>query len=187
MSEQLIIRTPRLVLRPWREADLPALAAMHADPRVMEHLPNVLSREESDQLAKRVDERLRREGYGRWAVEIAGGESFIGSVGFAPANFAAHFTPAVEIGWRFAFEHWGKGYATEAAGAAIEFGFRKIGLKEIVSFTVSANQRSRRVMERLGMSHDPADDFDHPEFPEGHRLRRHVLYRLKLVRKATTA
>lgn len=151
---------------------------MNADPRVMEFLPSVLTREESDALAGRIIEKLTRDGFGLWAVEVVGVADFIGFVGLNAPKFEAHFTPCIEIGWRLAYEHWGHGYATEAATAVMRFGFEQLGLKEIVSFTSTANMRSRRVMERLGMSNSPADDFDHPRLPEGHPLRRHVLYRL---------
>jgi RimJ/RimL family protein N-acetyltransferase len=114
-------------------------------------------------------------------VEAPGVTSFVGFVGLNVPKLQAHFTPCVEVGWRLAYDHWGRGYATEAARAAIEFGFTNAGLDQIVSFTVPVNRRSRRVMERVGMTHSPADDFDHPNLAEGHRLRRHVLYRLQRV------
>ncbi|MES1239233.1 MAG: GNAT family N-acetyltransferase, partial [Chloroflexota bacterium] len=117
-------------------------------------------------------------GFGLWVVEAAGDGTFLGFTGLTRPRFDAPFMPAVEVGWRFARHTWGKGYATEAARAALGFGFEVLGLEEIVSFTSPANERSWRVMERLGMTHDPADDFDHPRLPEGHRLRRHLLYRL---------
>jgi RimJ/RimL family protein N-acetyltransferase len=175
--------TPRLILRPWREADLAPFAALNADPRVMELMPGRLDRAESDSMAARIAAHFDRHGFGLWAVEAPGAAPFIGFVGLSRPDFEAGFTPCVEVGWRLAVEHWGRGYATEAARAAIDFGFAPAGhagagLEEIVSFTVPQNRRSRAVMERLGMSRDPAEDFDHPGLPEGHRLRRHVLYRL---------
>lgn len=169
--------TPRLHLRPWRDEDLPAFATMNADPEVMEFFPKTLDRAESDAMATRIRDHFVRRGYGFWAVEIPGVANFIGFVGLSVPAFETHFTPCVEIGWRLARAHWGLGYATEAARAAIDFGFRQLALDEIVSFTVPANRRSRGVMERIGMSRLPADDFDHPVLPEGHPLRRHVLYR----------
>ncbi|HEY2585219.1 MAG TPA: GNAT family N-acetyltransferase [Tepidisphaeraceae bacterium] len=171
------LSTPRLLLRPWRDEDLAAFAAMNADPRVMEFLPKILSPAESDALAQRIKEHFERRGFGLWAVEIVGAIPFAGFVGLSVPAFEAHFTPCVEVGWRLAFECWGRGYATEAARGALDFGYGHVGLKEIVSFTVPANLRSRRVMERIGMTCSPADDFDHPRLPEGHPLRRHVLYR----------
>jgi RimJ/RimL family protein N-acetyltransferase len=151
---------------------------MNADPRVMEYFPKSLDRAESDGLAARIRENFARRGFGLWAVEVPGVAEFIGFVGLSVPGFSAHFTPCVEIGWRLAHEHWRHGYATEAARAALDFGFGHSAIEEIVSFTAVANQRSRRVMEKIGMTHNPADDFDHPRLPEGHPLRRHVLYRI---------
>jgi RimJ/RimL family protein N-acetyltransferase len=150
---------------------------MNADPRVTEFLPTPLSREESDAFVARAEAHFEQHGFGLWAVEIPGVTPFAGFVGLSTPRFTAHFTPSVEVGWRLSPEHWGSGYATEGARAVIEFGFDVIGLHEIVSITVPANARSRRVMEKIGMKRDPADDFDHPLLPEGHPLRRHVLYR----------
>jgi RimJ/RimL family protein N-acetyltransferase len=173
------LRTERLLLRRWQESDRLPLRAMNADPRVMEYLPSLLSPQASDASYDRVQTHFERHGFGRFAVELIGNASFIGYIGLSVPAFQAHFTPAVEIGWRLAFEHWGKGLATEGAQAALRDGFERMGLREIVSFTVPANLRSRRVMEKLGMTHEPSDDFDHPNLPEGHPLRRHVLYRLR--------
>ena len=178
MSPCPTLATPRLLLRPWRDADLAPFAALNADPRVMEFFPKLLARAESDAMVERLRAHFDRHGFGLWAVEVAGGAPFIGFVGLAVPRFEAHFTPCVEIGWRLAAEHWGRGYATEAAGAALDFAFGRLGLDEAVSFTTAANRRSRAVMERLGMTHAPADDFEHPSLPEGHALRPHVLYRL---------
>jgi RimJ/RimL family protein N-acetyltransferase len=176
------MRTERLLLRPWRASDREAFARMNADPAVMEHFPGVLSREESDALVERIEAHFREHGFGWWAVEVTGEADFIGFVGLSVPNFTAHFMPAVEVGWRLGRDYWGRGFATEAARAAVAFGFERLGLTGIVSFTAPANVRSTRVMERLGMTHDPADDFEHPRLPEGHRLRRHVLYRLSRAR-----
>jgi RimJ/RimL family protein N-acetyltransferase len=172
-----VLQTPRLHLRDWRTDDLPAYAAMNADPQVTEFLPAFI-RAESDQRVARIREHFSVHGFGQWAVELIDGGTFIGSVGLSVASFQSHFTPCVEVGWRLAYEHWGRGYATEAATAAIDFGFETLKLDEIVSFTVPENLRSRRVMERLGMTRSEADDFEHPLLAKGHRLRRHVLYRL---------
>ncbi len=173
-----VLRTERLVLRPWRDADLAPFAALNADPEVMRHFPTTLSRAESDALAGRIREGFAAQGFGLWAVEAPGVTPFAGFVGLSVPRFDAPFMPCVEIGWRLATACWGKGYASEGARAALAFGFGPLKLPEIVSFTVVANLPSRRVMERLGMRHDPSGDFDHPSLPEGHRLRRHVLYRL---------
>ena len=173
------IQTPRLLLRPWRDADLAPFAAMNADPVVMEFFPRPLDRAESDAAVARIRDHFAARGFGLWAVEVPDVADFIGFVGLAVPRFEAHFTPCVEIGWRLAREHWGRGYATEAARAALGFGFEELALDEIVSFTAPANVRSRAVMERIGMTRSPEDDFDHPTLPEGHPLRRHVLYRAR--------
>jgi RimJ/RimL family protein N-acetyltransferase len=151
---------------------------MNADPRVMEHFPALLSREESDAAVDRIEAHFQQHGFGGWAVEVPGVTSFAGFIGLNSTRFEAHFTPCVEIGWRLAAEYWGRGYATEGARAAMGFGFDSLDLEEIVSFTVPANLRSRRVMEKIGMTHDLNGDFDHPVLPPGHPLRRHVLYRI---------
>jgi RimJ/RimL family protein N-acetyltransferase len=173
-----ILTTERLRLRGWREADLAAFAALNADPRVMAYFPQLLDREASDRLVTRMEAHFDRHGFGLWAVEAPGVADFVGFVGLSVPTFQAHFTPCVEVGWRLAYPHWGRGYATEAAGAALTYGFGDLALEEIVSFTVPANHRSRLVMERLGMTRSPADDFEHPNLPGGHPLRNHVLYRL---------
>jgi RimJ/RimL family protein N-acetyltransferase len=154
-------------------------ALLNADPRVREYFPNTLNRDDSDKEAAWVRKGLSNLDFGLWAVEVRGTASFIGLTGLCEAHFKAHFTPCVEIGWRLAFAHWGKGYATEAASAALSYAFESLGLEEVVSFTVAANQRSIAVMERLGMTRSPSDDFQHPGFPQGHPHRRHVLYRAK--------
>lgn len=173
------LATARLRLRPWRDDDLPAFAALNADPDVMAHLPGPLDRAGSDAMAARIGEHFRRRGFGFWAVEVPGVAPFAGFVGLAIPRFEAHFTPCIEIGWRLARDYWGRGYATEAARVALDFGFRELDLAEVVAFTVPANLPSRAVMERLGMARSPADDFDHPALPEGSPLRRHVLYRAR--------
>jgi ribosomal-protein-alanine N-acetyltransferase len=158
--------------------DLAPFAALNADPRVMEHFPALLSREESDAMAARIGAHFEQHGFGLWAVEIPNVTSFAGFTGRSVPRFEAHFTPCVEIGWRLAPEHWGFGYAQEGARVVLDFAFTTQGLDEVVSFTATGNLRSRRVIERIGMVRDPADDFDHPSLPEGHRRRRHVLYRM---------
>ena len=172
------LRTERLLLRRWRDADLEPFAALNGDAETMRFFPAPLTRAESDAFALHIGETIEREGWGLWAVEAPGEADFVGFVGLARPSFEAHFTPAVEVGWRLAREHWGKGYASEAARVAVAYGFVELGLDEIVSFTSRLNTPSIRVMERIGMTHDPADDFDHPRVPEGHPLRPHVLYRL---------
>jgi RimJ/RimL family protein N-acetyltransferase len=179
MSAIPTIRTPRLHLRAWRDEDLAPFAELNGDPQVMEFFPKTLDRAESEAMVARIRAHFERRGFGSWAVEVPGVADFIGFVGLAVPGFEAHFTPCVEIGWRLARAHWGHGYATEAARAVLDLGFRSLGLEEIVSFTTTANLRSRAVMERIGMTRSPADDFDHPALPEGHLLRRHVLYRAR--------
>ena len=172
------LHTRRLVLRRWRLEDRKPFAELNADARVMEHFPATLDQATSDALAMSADEAFDRDGFGLWAVEVASTGAFIGFAGLAVPRFAAHFTPTVEIGWRLARSAWGHGYATEAATAALDDGFERVQLTEITSFTAVSNVRSQAVMRRLGMTHDPADDFDHPSLPAGHPLRRHVLYRI---------
>jgi RimJ/RimL family protein N-acetyltransferase len=173
------LQTTRLRLRCWRDDDLEPFASLNADPRVMQHFPHALNREQSDLLAARIRKTLAEREFGLWAIDVPGIADFIGFVGLSVPAFEAHFTPCVEIGWRLAFEHWGSGYASEAARAALSYAFGALGLEEVVSFTVPANQRSIGVMERIGMTRSPADDFPHPSLPDGHPLRPHVLYRLK--------
>jgi RimJ/RimL family protein N-acetyltransferase len=178
----IVLRTDRLVLRGWRPEDRDPYAGLTGDPEVMKHFPRVLDRATSDAEADMLASDLEREGWGLWAVALADEDRLIGFTGLDVVDFPARFTPATEIGWRFAREAWGHGYATEAARAVLEFAFANLGLDQLVSFTASTNERSQKVMERLGMHHDPADDFDHPRLPEGHRLRRHVLYRMTAAR-----
>lgn len=172
------LETERLILRGWRPEDRAPFATMNADPQVAEFLSRALDRAASDALIDRIVGHWADDGHGLWAVERRDDGRFIGFVGLTTPSFEAAFTPCVEIGWRLAPEAWGNGYATEGARAALRFGFERIGLAKIVSFTVPANVRSRAVMERIGLTRDPADDFEHPGLPEGHPLRKHVLYRL---------
>ncbi len=173
-----IIKTERLILRPWKETDFEAFAKLNADPRVMEYYPGVLTQEESDQFAKRICTAMKQQGWGLWAVSVPNVSDFIGYIGLAPVNFAAAFTPAVEVGWRLSYDYWNNGYATEGAKAALKYGFETLKMDEIVSFTAVQNIRSQKVMEKIGLKHYPDEDFDRRELAEGHWLRRHVLYRL---------
>lgn len=177
--QPISLTTQRLILRPWKTEDFPLFAKMNADPRVMEYFPSVLSHKESDQMALKCKTKIEEKGWGLWAAESLDSQKFIGFIGLNEFAQDFPFAPGVEIGWRLAFEYWGKGYATEGAKAALQYGFETLHLKEIVSFTAVQNNRSRRVMERIGMHRNPKDDFDHPKLPEGHPLRRHVLYRVK--------
>jgi RimJ/RimL family protein N-acetyltransferase len=172
------LRTERLRLRRWRRSDRESFAVLNADPNVMEFYPAPLTRAQSDAMVERIEAGFDRLHYGLWAVDVTATGTFAGYVGLAPATFEAHFTPAVEVGWRLDRPHWGHGYATEAARAAVADGFERLGLAEIVSFTAVVNHRSERVMQKIGMTRNPGEDFDHPSLPRGHPLQRHVLYRL---------
>jgi RimJ/RimL family protein N-acetyltransferase len=173
-----LIRTDRLVLREWRDDDLEPFAVLNAHREVMRWFPAPLSRAESDALAARIRREMAEWGFGLWAVESPGEAPFLGFIGLSRPAFDAHFTPCVEIGWRIGWRFWGKGYATEGARGVLAHGFGELGLREIVSFTTRDNAASRGVMERLGMTRDPAEDFDHPSLAAGHPLRAHVLYRM---------
>jgi RimJ/RimL family protein N-acetyltransferase len=174
MSE---LRTPRLLLRQWRREDLALFAALNADPEVMRYFPARLTRQQSDEFATHIQDTIAQQGWGLWAVEVPDHAPFIGFVGLNRPCLHVHFTPAIEAGWRLDRRYWGCGYATEAAAASLTFGFERLDCDEIVSFTAAVNDPSVRVMERLGMNRDPADDFDHPAVPDG-PLQRHVLFRM---------
>lgn len=173
------LRTERLLLRRWREEDGEPFAAMNADPRVMEFFPAVRTREESLASMAGIEAHFEKNGFGLYAVEVPDVAPFIGLIGLGIPGFESAFTPCVEIGWRLAAEHWGQGYATEGARACLELGFGELGLEEIVSFTATQNLPSRRVMEKLGMTHDPREDFDHPNLEPDCHVLRHVLYRIR--------
>ena len=180
------LRTDRLRLRRWRDGDRRPFAAMNADPEVMAMFPAPLRADESDALVGRIEAQFEERGFGLWAVEVPAsgpepGLPFVGFVGLVVPTFDMPFTPCVEIGWRLAREVWGRGYATEGAQEVLRCAFVDIGLAEVLSFTAVGNHRSRRVMQRIGMTHDPVDDFDHPSVPAGHGLERHVLYRITAV------
>jgi ribosomal-protein-alanine N-acetyltransferase len=172
------LRTERLILRRWRESDREPFARLNADPELMRYMIRALTCAESDAFVERIEREFEEQGYGLWAVEVPGETPLIGFVGLHRQTFPAHFTPAVEVGWRLDRPYWGRGYATEAARAALRDGFERVGLTEIVSMTTPANIRSIAVMERLGMTRNPADDFDHPNVPDGHPAKHHVLYRV---------
>ncbi|VXC96074.1 putative enzyme [Enterobacterales bacterium 8AC] len=169
-------QTERLRLREWQDSDLPAFAALNADPAVMTYFPAILNRAESDALADRIRQLMQQQGWGFWAVEIKGGAPFIGFVGLAISGDDLPCSPCVEIGWRLAAEFWGQGYASEAAHGVLDLAFNTLNLAEVVSFTAEINQPSRRVMERIGMRFS-GETFDHPRLAVGHPLRKHVLYR----------
>jgi ribosomal-protein-alanine N-acetyltransferase len=175
MTGKHALRTARLVMRPWRDEDRIPFAALNADPRVMEFFPAVLTAEQSDALVARCASEIAGRGWGLWAVEVPGVAPFIGFIGLAIAGPGPPCTGQVEVGWRLAAAHWGKGYATEGAREALRFAFEELGLPEVVSFTAAVNRRSWEVMERLGMRRDP-ETFEHPRCAEGSAIRTHVLY-----------
>ena len=169
----MFIQTPRLMLRPWKETDIPAFRALNADHDVMRHFPSVLTAEESDALAESIQTRTRKQGFGLLALEIPGVTDFAGFVGLNVPSFDSSL---VEIGWRLHKNCWGHGFATEAAATVLEVGFSRLGMKSICSFTAVTNIPSERVMQRLGMEHHPEKDFNHPALPPDHRLSRHIFY-----------
>ena len=172
------LKTERLLLRAWRPEDRAPYAALNADAEVMQYLLGPMTREKSAEQIESFQQDFVANEFGRWAVEVPGVSPFIGMVGLSVVPYQAHFTPAVQIAWRLARGHWGRGYASEAASAALAFGFEVAGLREIVAMTVPVNLRSQAVMQKLGMTQNPADDFDHPSVPARHPLVRHVLYRM---------
>ncbi len=172
------LTSERLILRPWRNDDLDALAALCADPEVMAHFPATLDRAGSADLLRRLQAHQAEHGFTFWCLERREDGAFVGFTGLARVGFDAPFVPAVEIGWRLARPFWGQGHALEAARRSLDFAFGELGLSQVVSFTVPANRPSWGLMERLGMHRDPADDFEHPGLPAGHPLRPHLLYRL---------
>ena len=177
MTAPVTLRTERLLLRPWRDSDRAPFAALNSDPKVMEYFPRVSTREESNAFAEAIVARMNAQGFGLWAVEVPGTADFIGFIGLNAAD-AVLGRPVLEIGWRLAADHWGRGYSTEGARASLAHAFDVLGREEIVSFTTTRNQRSRHVMEKLGMIRRPEDDFDHPRVPPTWSGRRHVLYRI---------
>ncbi len=174
-----MIETARLILRNWRESDREPFQQMNADPRVMEYFPSRLAAKESDAALARLAAHAAEHGFTFWAAELRETGEFAGFIGLARTPFEAHFTPCVEIGWRLLPEFWGRELATEGARGAAKWGFERLAVDEMVAFTAEHNRRSRRVMEKLGMAHDDAGGFDHPQLPAGHALKRHALYRLR--------
>lgn len=177
MNLSPLLSSDRLILRWWLASDREPFAQLNADPEVMRFFPSPLTRTESDALIDRIECHFADHGFGLWAVALKQSQEFIGFIGLNRPTFPANFMPAVEVGWRLARRFWGQGYATEGAITALDFGFKTLNLPEIVAFTAQVNHRSIAVMERLGMTRNPADDFDHPVLPMGHPLQRHVLYR----------
>lgn len=180
MSPNLEIKTERLLLRPWNKEDLEPLAAMNGDPRVMQYFSSLTSHEECEASIQKYLEHIRKYGWGIWAVSLKDTGEFIGFMGLQHTSFQAPFTPAVEMRLRLAFPYWNKGYGTEGCKACLQCGFENILLQEIVSCVSIENRRARALVEKLGMSTAPEEDFDHPRVPKDHPLRRYALYRLKV-------
>lgn len=183
-NKKIILTTDRLILRTWIPEDVACMAAINADPIVMEYFPSTQNLNATNKLIQHINEQYERYGYTLYAVETKDTGEFIGFVGlnhpnFKIPNFIGKNNPVIEIGWRLSAQHWNRGYASEAAKAVVEYAFSVLNLKELISFTAVTNTRSRRVMEKLGMQHDTSDDFDHPRVAPTHPLCRHVLYRLK--------
>ncbi|MEU3710698.1 GNAT family N-acetyltransferase [Streptomyces catenulae] len=172
------LHTARLLLREWQESDLAPWAAMNADPEVRRHLGAPLTRAQSDASVARFRAEFAERGYGWWAVAERASGAFLGFAGFDRVEEGSLPCHGVEVGWRLARHAWGHGYATEAGRACLDFGFTTLGLSEILALTTATNTRSRAVMERLGMVHDPADDHEDPTAPEGPR-RAVVCYRIR--------
>lgn len=176
--------TERLILRDWREADIPLFAKMNADPQVMEFFEKPLSLQETLESVERITRGAAEHGYTFWAAERKSDRQFIGCIGIFHSTYEAHFTPSMEIGWRLDKPYWNMGYATEGARESLRLGFERFNAPEIVAITVPSNLRSRNVMSKLGFTHDPAENFDHPKVAREHPFCEHVLYRLKRERWA---
>lgn len=170
-----MIKTERLILKKMTDADAEAFYLINSDPEVMRFFPSPLTHEESDTMLKTIANDIEKLGWGLWGAFHQ--NTLVGMIGLKTISFESHFTPAVEVGWRLAKEHWGKGFATEGAKAALDYGFNELKLPEIVSITTTLNLPSQKVMQRLGMTHDPKENFDHPKLAKDHPLCRHVLYR----------
>ncbi|KYG64138.1 GNAT family acetyltransferase [Bdellovibrio bacteriovorus] len=173
------LETERLIIRRWKPEDLDSFAALCADPEVMEHFPATLSRQETQSLIDRMNTNHNKDGYSFMACELKSTGDFIGFVGLSYFTQETHFSPCVEVGWRLHKRFWGQGYAPEGAKAVIKYAFEVLKVPEVIAMTAVGNLNSRRVMEKIGMTYNPQDDFDHPKVEDGHRLKRHVLYRIK--------
>ncbi|WP_119343853.1 GNAT family N-acetyltransferase [Facilibium subflavum] len=178
-----ILETKRLILRTWRQTDLPLMSEINQNPKVMYYFPERQSIMQTKAFIDKCMDHYKKHGFTFYALELKGTGEFIGFTGIAQVGFVSHFTPAVEIGWRLAYRHWGEGFAPEAAQAVLTLGFDCFHLPEIIAFCVKENQNSRRVMEKIGMQYDPQGDFDHPKLAQDSLLKGHVLYRLKADKK----
>jgi len=174
-----MIETNRLILREWEKTDLEPFANLNACNHVCKFLPTTLSKLESNSLATKIITDLDKYGFGLFAIKRKDTKTFIGFTGLNIPGFWAHFMPAVEIGWRLAYNHWGQGFATEAAIAVRNYAFNELKLKELASFTTIHNHRSEKIMQKIGMTHNEADNFNHPKLPKSHPLSPHILYRIK--------
>ena len=177
--DNFVIETKRLRLRRWKDTDIEPFTRINTDPRVMEYFPSTFDAVQTEQIIRKQEDSFETRGFGLWACELKESNTFIGFTGLSSPSFESSFTPCIEIGWRLAFEHWGKGYAPEAAKAVLHFAFDQLRLKEVLSWTAVNNLQSRRVMEKIGMQQDLTGDFEHPNIPAGHKLRPHVLYRIQ--------
>ncbi|KTC64957.1 acetyltransferase (plasmid) [Legionella adelaidensis] len=173
-----LIKTSRLILRPWQQSDVEPYFLINQDTRVIEFLPGSISKEQINDFMQYQNQQLKNRGYMLWAAELPDTRELIGFIGLNYFDKPAHFSPAVEIGWRLGSQYWGNGYATEGALACLDYGFNQLGINEIVAFTVPDNLRSRKVMEKIGMVQDIEGSFAHPKLPVDHRLSKHVLYRI---------
>ena len=171
------LQTSRLILRNWKQNDIEPFAILNSDPRVCEFLPNVLSQEETLTSVIKIQSHFKKHAFGLFAVELISTKTFIGFVGLKYFSFDSHFTPSVELAWRLSWKNWGQGLATEAAQKVTQYGFETLGLPEILAITAKNNQRSRRVMEKLGMFTNEDENFLHPQLEYSHPLAEHVLYR----------
>lgn len=176
MPAEIFIETDRLYLRQWAEKDKQEYARLNANPEVMEFFPSVLTAVQSHEQLERLSNDIRRRGYGFFALERKSDGAFLGFTGISHPGFEAPFTPCIEIGWRIDKPYWGNGYATEAAIASLAYAFEWIGVKEVVSSTSIHNQRSEKVMKKIGMKKE--NEFNHPLLPDGHSLQKHVLYKI---------
>lgn len=181
MTNQVLFETERLIIRNWRETDKAPFAKLSADPTIREFFPDLLSQQRAYELVDEDREIVAKNKYGWCAAELKETGEFIGMFGLTTfSDILPFYAPGLfELGWYLATDHWGKGLATEGGQGALDYAWQTFGSHEVVAFTATINLPSRRVMQRLGMTHDPSEDFDHPKVDIGHRLRPHVLYRIQ--------